>query len=195
MTVLHANWLAAAGAAQLEGTISDFHVPIWEFVREHSNRSCKVGNPGAAGFLRGELSCPVLIWQHFVYSFVISYTFRISFVKMHVRYVEHLVSLKHHLCDHATACMVNLCHSGVQGGSIYFCKYAGTSRVESLTQLAASVWVVSILSLAVETSLAYSEFLCFLTVFIMHYFIVIFRIFLNFSQVKTWLLYQWETLL
>lgn len=62
MTILHANWLAEPRAAQLVCMIFYFHAPIWEFVHEHSNCSCKAENAGAEAFFRAqELSGPVLI--------------------------------------------------------------------------------------------------------------------------------------
>lgn len=61
MTILHANWLAEPGAAQLVRMIFYFHAPIWEFAHERSNRSCKAGDAGAETFFRAwELSGPAL---------------------------------------------------------------------------------------------------------------------------------------
>lgn len=62
MTILHANWLAEPGAAQLVCTIFYFHAPIWEFAHERSNCSCKAESAGVEAFFRvRELSDPILI--------------------------------------------------------------------------------------------------------------------------------------
>lgn len=96
MTILHANWLAEPGAAQLVCMISYFHAPIWEFAHERCNCSCKAENAGVEAFFRVRpflVSGPVLIWLSFCWIFCNVIYIRVLFIIMHFQYVELSVSL------------------------------------------------------------------------------------------------------